>query len=106
MRTSLLFLLRWLPYFDVTAVEILVTFFARVLHDSNVRPERPRFSNSPGFGVGFRIVNRECVFGVTKIDALEGLNDSRFVAKWMSDGIDADVAVDIAGVDHHRVAFP
>src|SRR5207244_6462663 len=103
--SGIVLILGWMPRFDVAAIYIPVSLFAGILHDGDVRLEGPGFSNSPGSGIGFRIVHGVRVLGMAVVDAPECVGQARLVAELMADRIDSHVAVDGAGLNGQVVSL-
>src|SRR5256886_17685571 len=74
--SGMVLILGWMPRFDVAAIYVLVSLFAGVLHDADLRLEGPSFGNSPGSRVGFRIVHGIRMLRMAVVDSSEGIGRS------------------------------
>src|SRR5262249_54950504 len=97
----------YFPADNRAVVETFVVLLARVFHYPIVgRLDSPLIGNGPRLRVRFRIVYREGVFNVAKVDALEGLRYTRLITERVANRIDTDVTVDIRCFDDERVSIP
>ena len=95
-----------MPRFDVAAIYVLVSLFAGVLHDADLRLEGPSFGNGPGSRVGFRIVHGIRMLRMAVVDSSEGIGEPRLIAEGMADRVNAYVAIGVARFDNKLVSLP
>src|SRR5947199_10266179 len=93
--SGMVLILGWMPRFDVAAVYVLVSLFAGILHDADVRLDGPGFSNGPGSCIGLRIVDGVRVLGMAVVDAPECVDQARLLAEWLRGRSDRSAAVGV-----------
>src|SRR6516225_12222605 len=95
-----------MPRFDVAAVDVAISLFAGVFHDSYVRLEGPGFRNGPGSCIGFGIIHGIRVLRMAVVDSPECVDEARLIAERMSYRVDPHVAIEVSRFNDHRVSLP
>src|SRR3984957_12291998 len=92
------YLARWRRCLDVAFVQVLVIFFARVLHDFPIVPEREDSLVGPGLGESLWIVDGHFIGHMHGVGTREALRHVQGIAMRMADGIQTRAAVKVDGV--------
>src|ERR1700677_3451465 len=83
-----------------------IVLFTDILSDVVFRQEMNFARDGPGFGVGFRIVDRELNVHMSYITARETLGQMHRFGLGMASHIQPFFAVEARGFNHQRIAFP